>query len=416
LLRPALPEETPERTVRHEVIETERKAGAARLGEASMATKKARQSNRDARSRPRVVAKAERKKGPRASSGSTGKARSRQTAAGAKKSKGARPKGAAESRPERRPRLASRISAEAAGRLLRLEETMQRRVIGKDEAVQRIARVVRVRMAELDFRPGRPRGSFLLVGPSGVGKNELAYALAEALHGVEDSVVSIDLAEIAEEADLAKLGVTLVPGAENQAMEGLLTSPVRQNPEAVVLLRGLERAHAAFQPVLQQVLERGRLDDLAGSVDFSRTVIFVTTHPRREDSPAAEIGFTRGSGPAAELLHKRLERSIASDLLDAFNEIIEVPPLTPDDVRRIARYKVEAVLGRLRLRRRRIEVADEVYEAFLPEEEILRDGVAILHRSLENRLFNPLAVYLLSHTGAGRILVEIDKGALRIRE
>jgi ATP-dependent Clp protease ATP-binding subunit ClpC len=309
-----------------------------------------------------------------------------------------------------------RLSADRSHRLLKLEETMQRRVIGKDEAVLRIARVVRVRMANLDFRPGRPRGSFLLVGPSGVGKNELAYALAEALYATEEAVVSIDLAEIAEEGDLAKLGVTLVPGAENQAMEGLLTSPVRRNPEAVVLLRGVERAHTAFQPILQQILERGRLDDMAGSVDFSRTVLFVTTRPRREDAPAAEIGFTRGTGPAAEVLHKRLERSIDTDLLDAFNEIIEVPPLTPGDVRRIARYKVEAILGRLRRRRRRVEVADEVYEAFLPEEEIQREGVAILHRSLEDRLFNPLAVYLLSHAAAGRIRVEMDKGTLRIRE
>jgi ATP-dependent Clp protease ATP-binding subunit ClpC len=293
---------------------------------------------------------------------------------------------------------------------------MQRRVVGKDEAVQRIARVVRIRMASLDFRPDRPRGSFLLVGPSGVGKNELAFALAEALYGSEEGVISIDLAEIAEEGDLAKLGVTLVPGATNQAMEGLLTSPVRRNPEAVILLRGVERAHEAFQPILQQVMERGRLDDMAGSVDFSRTVLFVTTRPRREDAPAAEIGFTRGGSPAAELLRKRLERGIAADLLDTFNEIIEVPPLMPDDVRRIARYKVEAILDRLRRRRRRIEVSDEVYAACLPEEEIRREGVAILHRSLEDRLFNPLAVYLLSHAAAGRILVEMDKGALRIRE
>lgn len=144
--------------------------------------------------------------------------------------------------------------------------------------------------------------------------------------------------------------------------------------------------------------------------------MFVTTRPRRDDSPAAEIGFTRGGVPAAEALHKRLERSISNDLLDAFNEIVDVPPLTPVDVRRIARYKVEAILGRLRRRRRRVEVSEEVYEAFLPEDEIQRDGVGILHRSLEDRLFNPLAVYLLSHAAAGRIRVDMDKGALRIRE
>ena len=386
------------------VTKTVRKVtGKSRTGKASP------KGSRGASSRP--LTKVARKASPKASRNASPKvARKASPKASRKTSPGART--TARDVRGNSPRL----SAEKAHRLLKLEETMQRRVIGKDEAVLRIARVVRVRMAELDFRPGRPRGSFLLVGPSGVGKNELAYALAEALYGNEEGVVSIDLAEIAEEGDLAKLGVTLVPGGVDQAMEGLLTSPVRQNPEAVVLLRGVERAHATFQPILQQILERGRLDDLAGSVDFSRTVLFVTTRPRREDAPAAEIGFTRGGGPAAEVLHKRLERSIATDLLDAFNEIIEVPPLTPGDVRRIARYKVEAILSRLRRRRRRVEVSEEVYEAFLPEEEIQREGVAILHRSLEDRLFNPLAVYLLSHAAAGRVRVEMDKGVLRIRE
>lgn len=389
-----------------------------------MAKKTARRSDRDTASRTRPVAKAARKAAKKSGPGKASPKGSKRASSRAltETSRKALPKTSPKASPKagNTPRNVRghppRLSAERSRRLLKLEETMQRRVIGKDEAVLRIARVVRVRMADLDFRPGRPRGSFLLVGPSGVGKNELAYALAEALYGNEESVISIDLAEIAEEGDLAKLGVTLVPGGVNQAMEGLLTSPVRQNPEAVVLLRGVERAHAAFQPILQQVMERGRLDDMAGSVDFSRTVLFVTTRPRREDAPAAEIGFTRGGGPAAEVLHKRLERSIATDLLDAFNEIIEVPPLTSGDVRRIARYKVEAILGRLRRRRRRVEVSDEVYEAFLPEEEIQREGVAILHRSLEDRLFNPLAVYLLSHAAAGRIRVEMEKGALRIRE
>lgn len=401
-----------------------------------MAKKTARRSDRGAASRTRPVTKTVRKVTGKNRTGKASPKGSREASsrpltkvvrkASPKASRKASPKASSKASRNASPRARTsardvrgnspRLSAEKAHRLLKLEETMQRRVIGKDEAVLRIARVVRVRMAELDFRPGRPRGSFLLVGPSGVGKNELAYALAEALYGNEEGVVSIDLAEIAEEGDLAKLGVTLVSGGVDQAMEGLLTSPVRQNPEAVVLLRGVERAHATFQPILQQILERGRLDDMAGSVDFSRTVLFVTTRPRREDAPAAEIGFSRGGGPAAEVLHKRLERSIATDLLDAFNEIIEVPPLTPGDVRRIARYKVEAILSRLRRRRRRVEVSEEVYEAFLPEEEIQREGVAILHRSLEDRLFNPLAVYLLSHAAAGRVHVEMDKGVLRIRE
>ena len=314
-----------------------------------------------------------------------------------------------------RRRGAPRLSATRQKALLQLEETLRRRIVGKDDAVDRIARTIRVRMTELDFRPGRPKGSFLLVGPTGVGKNEMAYAVAEALYGTEDGVLSIDLAEIAEEGDLSKLAVSLIPGSDNQLVEGMLTSPVRRDPESVVLLRGLERAHAAFQPILLQILERGRLEDMLGPVDFSRTILFVTTRPRREDIPAGEIGFGRAPAPAADVLHRRLERMLSAELLEGFNEIIALPPLTAGDVRRIARYKVEAVLGRLEQSQRRIEVEPAVYEAFLPETEIAEEGVAILHRTLEDRLFNPLARYLLEHRGKGALRVGMEAGALLIR-
>jgi len=336
--------------------------------------------------------------------------------------RGGKRESAAKTRTAAKPRSAAPSAAPGAAlsptlarRLLHLESAMQKRIIGKDEAVARIACVVRVRMTELDFRPGRPKGSFLLVGPTGVGKNELALALSEALYGTEKKLVSIDLAELAEEGDIAKLGVTPVPGIPNQVMEGLLTSPVRALPGAIILLRGLERAHASFYPILQQILERGRLEDMLGEVDFGGTIIFVTTRPRREDA-TAEIGFSRTPVPPAEALQKRLERNLPAELLDAFNEIIELPPLSTADVRRIARYKVEAVLGRLRRTHRRVAVADTVYETFLPEAEIRKNGVTVLHRTLEDRLFNPLARYLLAHRGHRQIEVDVVGGELAIRE
>jgi ATP-dependent Clp protease ATP-binding subunit ClpA len=311
------------------------------------------------------------------------------------------------------PRLPN---ARQAKILLNLEEILSRRIVGKDDAVARIARVVRVRMTQLDFRPNRPKGTFLLVGPSGVGKNELAYALGQALHGTDDRVVSIDLGELTEEGDVVKLGVTLLPGTTNQAVEGILASPIRRDPEAIVLLRGLERAHASFQPILQQVLERGVMEDLIGSVSFSRTVIFVTTRPRRDEPAGVEIGFSRSASSPEEVMRRRLERNINPELIESFNEVIEIPPLNPDAVRRIARYKVEAVLARLQQRRRKIAVADNVFEAFLPDEEANREGIALLHRTLEDRLFNPLARYLLSHPGNRSLQVEVIEGSLQIHE
>jgi ATP-dependent Clp protease ATP-binding subunit ClpC len=308
------------------------------------------------------------------------------------------------------------LSVQQAQALLNLEQILSRRIVGKDDAIARISRVIRVRMAMLDFRPDRPRGSFLLVGPTGVGKNELAFAFAEALYGSEDKVVSIDLGEFSEEEDLPKLGVTLLPGTTNQAVEGVLTSPVRRNPEAVILLRGLERAHAAFQPILQQVLERGWMEDLLGPVPFSRSIIFVTTHPRRDDPAGGEIGFSRSTAPPEEILRRRLERGFTPELLDSFNEIIELPTLSTEAVRQVARYKVEAVLKRLHSRNRTIRIDESVFQAFIPEDEVKRQGVTLLHQTLESRLFNPLARYLLSHRQSRSIVVEVNEGNLRIHE
>lgn len=307
-------------------------------------------------------------------------------------------------------------SARLAEILLNLEESLSSRIVGKDEAVSRIAGIIRVRMARLDFRPGRPNGSFLLVGPTGVGKNEIAYALCEALHGTDDRVVSIDLGELADEEDLAKLGVSLIPGSDTHVLEGMLTSPVRRDPQSVVLLRGLERAHSSLQPVLQQILEQGRMDDIMGPVSFSETIVFVTFRPRRDDSAAGEIGFGRATLSPEDALRMRLEATYAPDFLNSFNAILEFPPLTAEDVRRIARYKVERVLQHLHLHRRDIVIEEEVFENLILDEQARRTGASFLNRTLEAGLFNPLARYLLSHRKTRRIHIGVRDGVLRISE
>lgn len=311
-------------------------------------------------------------------------------------------------------KAASFPSARLAATLLNLEESLSKRIMGKQDAVTQIADIIRVRMARLDLRPSRPYGTFLLVGPTGVGKNELAYALCEALYGTEQRVVSIDLGELDDEEDLAKLGVSLIPGSDTHVLEGLLTSPVRRDPQAVVLLRGLERAHDSLQPVLQQILEHGRLDDIMGPVSFSETIVFVTLRPRREDSAAGEIGFGRASLSPEDALRMRLETNYAPDFLNAFNTILDFPPLTTVDVRRIARFKVERVLERQHLQRREIVIEDGVFEDLILDEQARKTGASSLNRILEAGLFNPLARYLLSHRDSRRIRVGIRNGALEI--
>ena len=307
------------------------------------------------------------------------------------------------------------ISPRRARTLLHLEEGLSRRIVGKSEAIEKIARVIRIRQSQLKFRAERPDGSFLLLGPPGVGKNEIAHSLAQVLYGDDTAVVSVDLGEIDDEEDLAKLAVTTIPGAEGHYMEGLLTSPIRENPEAVVLLRGLERAHPAFQRLLLQILDRGRIEDMLGVVDFSKSVIFVTMHLTREDLAPGEIGFGRPSRSVEQQRRVQLERYVSADLLDAFNEVIELPPLTAPEVREIARYKVHQVLARMQRRRKEIRIADAVYDELIPENSCVGGSAKFLNRTLEERLFNPLSRYLLSHRGSQDIDVRVQRGQIVIR-
>lgn len=311
---------------------------------------------------------------------------------------------------------AIRLTRKLADRLLHLEDALEHRIVGKSEAVERVARVVRVRLSQLEMRPERPRGMFFIFGPSGVGKSEFAFAVAEALYGRDDAVVSIDLDELEQEDDLARVGSTIVHTPESVLVEGLLTTPVRENPQVVLLLRGLERAHPAFQRILLQILERGVLEDALGPVSFHQTIIFVTSSFRRDELPPAGIGFARASRNPQEVLRERLERLFMPDLLGAFDEIIELPILSGVDVRRIARYKVSKVLARMHARRQAIEVADEVFEGLIPDELCRREGAGFLNRTLEDRLFNPLARYLLEHPRPQPLKVALEGGKVIIRE
>ncbi|MBU1951113.1 MAG: AAA family ATPase, partial [Candidatus Eisenbacteria bacterium] len=168
----------------------------------------------------------------------------------------------AQARPARRANLSSR----EAHVLLNLESLLHQRIVGKDEAVRRVANTIRTRRANLDFRPDRPDGAFLLVGPAGVGKNEFAHAVAEVLLGDENQVVSLDMNDYQEEESIANLMATPVLGRDDLILVGTLTSAVRANPNIVILFRGLEKAHYAVQRLIYQILEEGTFTDAAGQI------------------------------------------------------------------------------------------------------------------------------------------------------
>lgn len=335
----------------------------------------------------------------------------------AKTARRAAPKSRAQAGPPRKRAGAPRntIPSPNPEALLHLEDLLSARILGKDEAVARIAEAIRVRMTHLDFRPERPNGSFLIVGPPGVGKNEFAYALASILYGDESLVISLDMRTLASEEDVGRLTDSVVPGPQPILFEGMLTGAVRRRPHAILLLRWIEHAHAAACRMIQQILEQGWIEDARGRVSFEHTIIFATSRvPDEENGPTSEIGFTRVSKSIDERVREKLTRRMGEEFLESFQEVIVVPALSPDDVRKIARYKVETVLQRLEQGKRGVQVSESVYQEFITDEQCSKTGAGMINRTLENKLLNPLARYLLAHPLERCLRVDVRDGSLVI--
>lgn len=316
-------------------------------------------------------------------------------------------------------RSATRSSRQPRGeqaRLLKLEELVSERVVGKEQAIARVANAIRIRRAKLDFRPERPDGAFLLVGPAGVGKTEFAVAFGAALLGTTEKILFLDMADYSEEEDLDGLRVNLLAGSPNVLVAGDLTTPVRRDPRTVILLRGLEHAHRNFYRILLHILERGRIEDAQGLVPFGETVIFATTRLHPDETELVEqIGFNRDSLEPLERSRRMLEEQFTPELVAAFQEVLHFEPLTPEVVRQIARLKVRRVIERLQSQHRGVQVNERVYDTFIREDEMRSQGARYLNRALEERLFTPLSKVLLAHGPAQRILVDVENGELTIR-
>ncbi|MDA8336508.1 MAG: ATP-dependent Clp protease ATP-binding subunit [Peptococcaceae bacterium] len=246
-----------------------------------------------------------------------------------------------------------RLAEEESERLLQLEEILHRRVVGQDEAVAAVSRAVRRARAGLKD-PQRPVGSFIFLGPTGVGKTELARALAEALFDDEDAMVRIDMSEYMEKFAVSRL-VGAPPGYVGYEEGGQLTEAVRRHPYSVVLLDEIEKAHPDVFNVLLQVLEDGRLTDGKGrTVDFRNTVIIMTSNVgarflKREGA----MGFTTGDHVDSgyermkERLTIELKRTFRPEFLNRVDEVIVFHSLTAEHIGRIVELMLDEVVHRL---------------------------------------------------------------------
>ena len=314
---------------------------------------------------------------------------------------------------------ASAITEPESERLLRLEEALQRRVVGQDEAVSAVARAIRrgrVGLAD----PRRPLGSFLFLGPTGVGKTELCRALAEAVYGDEEALIRLDMSEYMEKHAVSKL-IGSPPGYVGYGEGGQLTERVRRRPWSVVLFDEIEKAHEDVYNLLLQIMEDGRLTDSEGRrADFRSTIVVMTSNVGAkaitENRPA--LGFSGaardGDGAVREAVMAELRQTFRPEFLNRVDDAIVFRRLTPADVRRIARGLTDAVRERMRALGVQLEVTDAALDLLAERGFDPTYGARPLRRCICTQLEDPAAEALLSgRTGPGdRLIADAKDGKL----
>jgi ATP-dependent Clp protease ATP-binding subunit ClpC len=286
-------------------------------------------------------------------------------------------------------------------KLLRMEEELHKRIVSQDKAVVAISQAIRRTRAGLKD-PRRPGGSFIFLGPSGVGKTELARALAEFLFGNEDALLQIDMSEYMEKHSVSRL-VGSPPGYVGHEEGGQLTEAVRRRPFSVVLLDEIEKAHYDVFNVLLQILEDGRLTDSQGhQVDFRNTIIIMTSNlGTREIHKAAPLGFQRGGESALdyedmkENVISELKRTFRPELLNRIDDVIVFNELTHDDVLRIADLLLDRVREQLDEQDIKLEVTTTAKEVLVGEGFDPSMGARPLRRAITRLIENPLSEAIL---------------------
>ncbi|MFC2718745.1 MAG: ATP-dependent Clp protease ATP-binding subunit, partial [Veillonella parvula] len=292
----------------------------------------------------------------------------------------------------------AKIAEEESATLLHLEEELHKRVVGQDEAVTAVAKAVRRARAGLKD-PKRPIGSFLFLGPTGVGKTELARALASSLFGDESAMIRLDMSEYMEKHTVSRL-VGAPPGYVGYEEGGQLTDAVRRKPYSVILLDEVEKAHVDFFNILLQVLDDGRLTDSQGrTVDFRNTVIIMTSNlgakALHKNSP--ELGFLAAKksdfnvDENKEIEFKEAKKSVMDavkrhfrpEFLNRIDEMIVFHPLTGEDLKEIVTILMSDVTKRLGERDLQLEITPEAMKLLVKEGSDFTMGARPLKRAIQ---------------------------------
>jgi ATP-dependent Clp protease ATP-binding subunit ClpC len=296
---------------------------------------------------------------------------------------------------------ASRALEAEAGRLARMEEEIHRRIVGQEDAVTAVANAMRRNRAGLRAHD-RPIGSFLFLGPTGVGKTELAKALAEFLFDDENKIIRLDMSEYMERHEVAKI-IGAPPGYVGYGEGGQLTERVRRNPYSVVLLDEIEKAHPDFFNLLLQVLDEGMLTDAMGRrVSFRNTIVIGTSNLGSNKLADAEhaIGFGSGGGrmtydEARNLVLSEVRKYFRPEFLNRVDDLIVFHPLVEEHIRKIVDLQVAGLARRLGELEIQIEISPAVRDHLAREGFHPTYGARPLKREIERLIENPLSMRIV---------------------
>jgi ATP-dependent Clp protease ATP-binding subunit ClpC len=319
----------------------------------------------------------------------------------------------------------SRLVEEEMGRLLKMEDEIHRRLIGQDEAVKIVSQAVRRARAGLKD-PRRPIGSFIFLGPSGVGKTELARQLAAFLFDSEDAMIRLDMSEFMERHTTARL-VGSPPGYVGYDEGGQLTEAIRRRPYSVILFDEIEKAHPEVFNMLLQILEDGRLADAKGkSVNFANTIVIMTSNVGVSFLGGRAMGFQPAAAPDAhetresvklrDHIQEELKKTFRPEFLNRVDAVVVFRQLTPDEMRSIVDVLLLTTMKRLAEQEMRLEVTDQAKDWLAKMGFDKMYGARPLRRAIQRYIEDPLSEELLKvKFGAGdAIRIEVADDELKL--
>lgn len=301
----------------------------------------------------------------------------------------------------------SDLQKQEQNQLKNLDKQLEDHVIGQNEAVDKIARAIRRNRIGLN-KSGRPIGSFLFVGPTGVGKTETAKQLSKLLFGSKDAMIRFDMSEYMDKTSTSKL-IGAAPGYVGYEEAGQLTEQVRRHPYSLILLDEVEKAHPDVMHMFLQILDDGRLTDSQGrTVSFKDTIIIMTSNAGTGDM-VASVGFGAEAAGQTKSVISKLTNYFKPEFLNRFDDIVEFNALTKDDLMKIVGLMIDDVNNMLADRKLHIEVPDAVKERLVDLGFDPKMGARPLRRVIQEHIEDQIADYVLDHPDATNLVAQVDE-------